>query len=418
MSHFDAGDGGGAAGQGDAGLHPVRSGSAPWRHPQAAMPPLRLSGGTTCDVAIIGGGVTGAMTAEALTRQGLSVLVVDRAFPGRGSTAASTAMLLWEIDTPLVELADLYGFDRAAAIYTRSLAAVEGMGALVRELAIDCRYAARPSLYLADLDASADSLAAEHQARRRAGLPGEALDRGALLQAFGIDRASAIVSLGAAETDPVLLAHGLLRQAFARGARLVTDEAVRYDTGPQGGVVVLGSGAVIEAGTIVLATGYDMPDFVRADRHRILSTWCIATEPQDTAQLWRDRALIWEAADPYLYARIDAENRLLVGGEDEEIADADARESRMPQKAVRLVERMRAIQPQLSFEISSAWTAAFGETEDGLPLIGPVPGAPHVMAAFGYGGNGITFSFMASRILAAAIAGEARAWFDDFALDR
>ncbi|WP_442063265.1 hypothetical protein, partial [Rhizobium johnstonii] len=35
-------------------------------------------------------------------------------------------------------------------------------------------------------------------------------------------------------------------------------------------------------------------------------------------------------------------------------------------------------------------------TVDGLPLIGPVPETPHVFAAYGYGGNGITFSYLSS----------------------
>ena len=403
---------------GGGGLHPVRSGAAPWRQPEIELATIHLSGGTACDVLIVGAGITGAMTAEALTRQGLSVLVVDRAMPGRGSTAASTAMLLWEIDTPLVELADLYGFDKATSIYRRSLAAVSDLGALVEGLGLACRYAPRPSLYLAEADAAPDSLLPELSARQRAGLAGEAIDRGALMARFGIDRPSALIAGGAAETDPVLLAHGLLSRAFERGARFVADEVVGYDRLSQGGAARLASGASIEAGTIILATGYDMPDFVPSDLHRIVSTWCIATPPQDAARLWRDRALIWEAGDPYLYARLDAENRLIVGGEDAEILEAAERERLMPEKAAALVKRMRTLQPQLSYEVSSAWTAAFGETVDGLPLIGPVPGAPGMLAAYGYGGNGITFSFMASRMIAAMVAGETRAWFEDFALDR
>ena len=34
------------------------------------------------------------------------------------------------------------------------------------------------------------------------------------------------------------------------------------------------------------------------------------------------------------------------------------------------------------------------------------------------GGNGITFSFLASRMIGEWIAGRRRDWFDDFALDR
>ena len=47
---------------------------------------------------IVGAGITGSLVAERLTRQGLDVIVVDREIPGAGSTAASTSMLLWEID--------------------------------------------------------------------------------------------------------------------------------------------------------------------------------------------------------------------------------------------------------------------------------------------------------------------------------
>jgi glycine/D-amino acid oxidase-like deaminating enzyme len=53
-----------------------------------------------------------------------------------------------------------------------------------------------------------------------------------------------------------------------------------------------------------------------------------------------------------------------------------------------------------------------------LPLIGPVPGAKNVYAAFGYGGNGITFSFLAARLIGDLIAGSTSILLGDLALDR
>ncbi|KEC76066.1 oxidoreductase [Rhizobium leguminosarum bv. phaseoli CCGM1] len=47
-----------------------------------------------------------------------------------------------------------------------------------------------------------------------------------------------------------------------------------------------------------------------------------------------------------------------------------------------------------------------------------MPGVPHVLAAYGYGGNGITFSYLAAQMIGAMIAGMYRDWFEDFALDR
>ena len=67
----------------------------------------------------------------------------------------------------------------------------------------------------------------------------------------------------------------------------------------------------------------------------------------------------------------------------------------------------------LSTYSREVWT-----TRDGLPLIGPVPGAKGVYAAYGYGGNGITFSYLAAQLIGDLIAGASSPLLDDFALDR
>jgi glycine/D-amino acid oxidase-like deaminating enzyme len=74
--------------------------------------------------------------------------------------------------------------------------------------------------------------------------------------------------------------------------------------------------------------------------------------------------------------------------------------------------------PRAAATAAFVWSGAFGETVDGLPLIGPVPGYPRIFAAYGYGGNGITFSYLASRLIGRLIAGERGKWRDTFALDR
>lgn len=79
----------------------LHAGRSPWF--EGATPDLfpSVTENTRCDALIVGGGITGSLVAERLTRQGLDVVIVDREMPGRGSTAASTAMLLWEIDRSL-----------------------------------------------------------------------------------------------------------------------------------------------------------------------------------------------------------------------------------------------------------------------------------------------------------------------------
>ncbi|WP_422003162.1 NAD(P)/FAD-dependent oxidoreductase [Reyranella sp.] len=396
----------------------LRDGRAPWR---AGGRPRRLSleQDRRCDVLVVGAGITGALVAETLSARGLDVAVVDRERPGLGSTAASTAMLLWEIDKPLGELTALYGFERAAALYRRSLRAVSGLARLVRALDVSCALRPRRSLYLAAGETGEAALQAEHALRRRAGLPGAFVDYRDLRRDFGFDREAALLSPGSFDADPLCLAHGLLDVVIARGVSVYDADAVAFDGGGRTAFVGLEDGRVIEADRVVLATGYVMPDIVRSDLHRIASTWAIATPPQSEGERWRDGLLLWEASETYLYARTTVDDRLIVGGEDdEEAVTPEKRAAVTPEKTSALLRKLESLFPQARAVAELSWAGAFGITEDGLPLIGAVPGHPRFLAAYGYGGNGITFAYMASRLIAATIAGRRLAWADDVAIDR
>jgi glycine/D-amino acid oxidase-like deaminating enzyme len=90
----------------------------------------------------------------------------------------------------------------------------------------------------------------------------------------------------------------------------------------------------------------------------------------------------------------------------------------MPAKADALLHRLNGLWSHVDPVAEFVWSGTFGTTTDGLPLIGRVPGHPRIHAAYGYGGNGITYSYLASRMIAASIAGNNQPWFDDFAIDR
>jgi len=395
----------------------LRGGRSPWfvTGPQAVR--LDVGENMKCDALIVGGGITGSLIAERLTRQGLYVVIIDRELPGRGSTAASTSMLLWEIDRSLTQLTEIYGFERASRAYLASLHAVAGLKSLVLQLGLPCEMRDKDSLYLA-AGSTGKQLLREHQLRRRAGLPGDFLDHAMLLDVFGIARAGAIVSSGAADADPMQLARGLLRTAVARGARVFEGEAVEFDTAARSVDVQLKNGRQIEARSVVLATGYVMPAIIHSTVQTISSSWAIATTPQPQ-NIWKGGALIWEDSKDYLYARTTAAGRIIIGGEDsDQIIDPEARDRLIPQKSRDLAQKLATLWPAANVEIEFRWSGTFDSTSDGLPLIGLVPGAKNIYAAYGYGGNGITFSFLAAQLIGDLIAGSTSPLLSDFALDR
>jgi len=394
----------------------LRSPRTPW----AVLPPSPIepiAESFRCEVLIIGAGITGALVAERLTRQGRQVVIIDRELPSLGSTVASTAMLLWEIDRPSFELAQLYGFERAIRCYRASHHAAQGLVSLVAHHAIACQMRPRLSLYLA-VDDSPRLIQEEYALRSRADLPSLYLDHSALLKRFGMTRAGALLSRDAADADPVQLTHGLLDISRQRGARLLKANAVAYDSTAEKATVGLESGLSIEARHVVLATGYVMPEIVKPTAQRPTSSWAIATRRQP-GNLWPEQALIWEASRSYHYARTTADGRIILGGEDDHaLIEPAARDNATPAKVRALKDYLKVLWPHASSHVAFSWSGAFDTTQDGLPLIGTVPGCKNIYAAFGYGGNGITFSFLAAELLTTLLAGGSSALLDDLAIDR
>lgn len=61
------------------------------------------------DIVVMGAGISGSLMAWHLCNAGYKVVLVEKRHAGMGSTAASTALLQYEIDTPLLQLCRLVG---------------------------------------------------------------------------------------------------------------------------------------------------------------------------------------------------------------------------------------------------------------------------------------------------------------------
>jgi glycine/D-amino acid oxidase-like deaminating enzyme len=386
----------------------LRSGASIWSaHRHIRPPATRLRRSTRADVVVVGAGITGSLVANALAECGLKPLVLERRRGAiRGSTAASTALLQFELDTPLTHLSRRLGERAAVQAWRCSHAAVNELRTQAHRLGIRAHLHSRPSLYLAGDVLDAAGLRREVRLRQRHGLPSEYLSRRALRHHFEIDRAAALLSHGNAEADPVALASAFLHRAVRMGARLhAPHEVVDLKTHRQGVTLATRDGLEIHTRRVVLCMGYELPKIVPTRSHRISSTWAMATAPQPE-RLWPQRALIWEASDPYLYLRSTVDGAVICGGEDEDFADEERRNAAIPAKTQRLQSKLARLMPQLDARARYAWAGSFGSSTSGMPSIGEIPGYRHCHAVLGYGGNGITFSMLAARFLSQAVRGK------------
>jgi glycine/D-amino acid oxidase-like deaminating enzyme len=355
-----------------------------------------------CDVAIVGGGVSAALCALSLCRAGFDVVVIDRRTPGFGSTIASTAMIQFEIDTPLSVLAGKIGSKKAERAYLRSFAAVGALKKLVKDNHIRAAWRDREALYLAGPEMGFRGLKAEVELRARIGLPSIYLPAAALREKYGIDRTGAILSSGSADLNPIQLSAGCLRAARRFQCRVYGEqEVVHVEAGAKSVTLSTKSGGVIACRRAVFATGYEVVDGLPKDQFEITSSWAIATHPITPDAFWPTRCLIWEAADPYpyLYVRTTADNRVVAGGEDSALKDPKRRDAAIPAKSAKILAKLTALLPGRNFTVDYAWSGAFAESPTGLPLFEPVDGLPNCLAILGCGGNGITFSTVASEVV-------------------
>src|SRR5882724_2650720 len=197
-----------------------------WLHERAPRIPYRtLRRDVSADVLIIGGGITGAMLAQTVTAEGFDVVLVDRRAPGQGSTAASTALVQYEIDTPLLELRERIGVADATRAWRRARLALDSLRATFRQLGIAAQ--SRDSLYLAGNRLDPAQLRQEAALRRAIGLDTAYLTPKDLRERFGITRKAALMGFDNLAINPRLATAALLRRATHDGTRLFAPVDVR-----------------------------------------------------------------------------------------------------------------------------------------------------------------------------------------------
>lgn len=370
-------------------------------------PPLEQD--QKCDVAVVGAGVSGALVADRLTRLGLSVVVLDRRDAGTGSTAASTGLLQYEIDVPLVELIETIGRADAERAYRLSWDSIDRLEEVAGSLDVDCGFLRRTSLYRATDEDGPKLLAAEARARQACGIDVRLLDAGGLAEEFHVEGTAALVSDQAASVDPHRLTHGLLDRAVAGGARIFDrTEVTAFECRGTHVRLPTDRGPVVTAGRVVVATGYEASSLLREKVVDLRSTYAVVSQPLDSVFPWDPRWIMWETGDPYLYLRVTDDGRLLAGGEDDGFRSPTRRDARVEKKGRRIHEKVRALLPDLDWDVEFAWAGTFGTTDDGLAYIGPTDEYPGCWFALGFGGNGITFSQVAADMLGDMLTGEDR----------
>jgi glycine/D-amino acid oxidase-like deaminating enzyme len=357
-------------------------------------------------VAVIGGGITGALVSHALMEKGYKVLLLDKRDIAQGSSSATTSMLQYEIDVSLVDLAEMIGEEGAAACYKAGIEAINNLEGLVNKNKIECGFQRKESLYLAHSRGAAKKLFEEFRMRDKHQLGVQWLEAKQVEEKYGLKSFGAIISRSGASVDAYKLAHELIQMNAGRGMQVYDQtEIEKFHLDGERPSLQIKEGCTVTCDKVIFCTGFETTEMLKEPIAKLFYTYACVSETGIKISDSLNHTLVWDTENPYLYMRSTDDGRLLVGGEDSSNNISLFQQKIKERKSVKLVKKLEKILPGINFITDFNWGGTFGTTKDGLPYIGASPEYNNAFFVLGFGGNGITFSAQAMEIVPLLLEG-------------
>ncbi|MEV6279538.1 FAD-dependent oxidoreductase [Nocardia sp. NPDC051832] len=371
-----------------------------WMNDAEVPARLRLTPGLRFDTVVIGGGLTGLVTALLLAENGVQVAVLEGRRVGLGTTGATTGKVSLLQGIRAQEILRHHSV-RTLSRYVE--ANRDGQQWLLRFCAEhQVAHQRAAALTYAQTDREVRAVHAEYEATRKAGLPTELVEN--LDVRFPTHGAVRLADQ--AQLDPVALLAALAAEVEAHAAPIYESTlATGVHRGSDGDLVIDTEHGEIAAHTVILATGTPILDrggfFARLTPQR--SYLAAFRVPE---QLPHEMFLSAGAPTKSLrYTPTPDGEVLLVGGNghavgrtDSALAHADA-----------LVDWTRRWFPDA--EPLQSWSAQDYHPVGELPYAGPLlPGQDRILIATGYAKWGLTNGVAAALALAGRRTGKPPGW--------
>jgi len=375
----------------------------------------------SCDLLVIGAGITGAATAMFAAGHGMDVVVVDRSnanSEASGGNAGSLHVQLLSWDFGKKAMAGGSPAQRTLPLQRDSVALWK---TLEQDLGSDFEIVTTGGLMVAEDEAQASFLRDKAASERAVGIETEVIGRAELSQlAPAVSDRMVIAAYCAAEgkINPLKATPAIVAEAGKRGARFFAGHQI-VNIAPEGDGYLVSSatGDTIRARRVVIAAG-------GWSRHLGRLLGCdlpISGAPLQMLVTEPVRPILKQLlahADRHLTMKQAANGNLIIGGAWTAGNNPQTGYARVLRDSIEgnLWVAERTLPVMSGIHLLRSW-AAMNINIDGAPLLGPLPGHPSVFIAAT--ANGYTLGPMMGRLTADLAAGRAPAvGMDYFTLGR
>lgn len=372
-----------------------------WQQVGLPSPADRLGGDDACDVAIVGGGLTGLWTAYYLREAdpSLDVRVVEAEFAGFGASGRNGGWLSSELPGSPRAYAAAAGEAGLEAMRAAVRGSVHEVIAVAGREGIDADIRLSGVLHVARSQAQAERLDGELSAAQVA----------TRIRVAGA--VSGHVDPDCARVHPARLVAGVARVVRERGVRIHEGtRAVRVEPG----AVVTDRGTLRAPVVLRCLEGFTAGLAGHRRDWLPMNSAIVVTEPLTDAQWadvgWSGHELLGDEAHAYCYAQRTADGRIALGGRGVPYrfgsrTDVDGRTQEWTVESLR--STLHSLFPSLrGIALDHAWCGVLGVPRDWSASVAydPATGLGH---AGGYVGSGLTATNLAGRTLRDLVLGAA-----------
>ena len=338
----------------------------------------KLKENTSCEILIIGAGITGLLAAHKLREKGHDVLVIEKDGIGCHSTRKSTGLVQYSSDIMLHKLLANHQID-GVNFYLESLKAINEVEAISQHFKDKTVFRRCPSLYLATTIEDIPMLKKEYEALSTHGFSVKEVSEAELLKDYGIFKTYGILTEDDASVHPFNYTQALAAHFQSMGGKLYEG----YFLDALDGVARLKGDFTISYDFIIYALGYETVRYKPMAGVIKRASYVFCCNPLIKTQ----DIMVWETARPYLYQNTLAPGMVVVGGGDVDLKKYEPKNAYLPIQ--KLKKQYMDWYGLKDLEIDDFYSAEFFTFVDGLPKYKVEDN--HIYL-YPYGGNGIVYS--------------------------
>jgi len=362
-------------------------------------------------VVVIGGGMSGAMTAYACAAAGMKVMLLEADRIGIAGSGHATGLFSGESSESFREVEARHGRRMARAMFAAQQSAPGELAAAVKRMGIKANLAVAQQLRVL-LPAHSDKLIRRELAvRTDAGLAASWAVPAAVAKLTALDNAGGMRLPDGGFVDPFKLTLGFLNAAIKRGARVYERSRVTKITFTRKTATAFLDGGAITTTNLAICIGEPTGLFKPLKRHlRPEDRYAVLTEPLPPAvraELGPRRALISDSDVPPHQVWFTSDHRALVTGADQKRPPERLQEKTLVQRTGQLMYELTRLYPAISGAAPDyGWSVPLSHPIDGAPYAGSHRNFPFHHFAFGTSHDPAK-AFLASRIILRSIQGKA-----------